>query len=136
VTGLPDGLSIGELRRELRYLVAMAETGERPRPTRTNPSDHPMPGHEWVIEEERAPYTQRRYVWTIRAVDDPDHTDAVFISPADSSYAGEDFTPVTTTDARRIALALLAAADRADHLAAGVPRLADHRPTTEETDRP
>jgi hypothetical protein len=39
-----------------------------------------------------------------------------------------DFVPMSPLGARRLAMALLAAADRADHLAADVPRLEDHRP--------
>lgn len=124
-----DDLTLGQLRRELRHLVALADSSERPKPTRTNPPGHPMPGHEWTVVEHGHPYTQRVFGWIIRAVDDPEHSDAVYVSSPDCTNPGEDFTPMTTADARRLSMALLAAADRADHLTADVPRLEDRRPS-------
>ncbi|MBO0918827.1 hypothetical protein [Streptomyces laculatispora] len=53
----------------------------------------------------------------------------VYISTPESMYPAEDFIAMYTTDTRRIAMALLATADRPDHVAAGIPRLEDHRPT-------
>lgn len=127
MTKLPDDLSLGDLRRELRNLAAVADTAERPNPTRINPPDHSMPGHEWVLDEQQHPYTMRGFTWTIRTVDDPEHADAVYVSSPDCTNPGEDFAPMSPTDARRLGLSLLAAADRADHVAAGVPRLSDRR---------
>jgi hypothetical protein len=120
-------ISLGEIQRHLHHLVAVADTAERPHPTRVNPPDHAMPGLEWVVNEDHHPYTARSFTWTIRTVDDPEYADAVFVSSPDSINPGEDFVPLTTTDARRVGLALLAAADRADHVSAGVPRLSDRR---------
>lgn len=123
-----DGLTLGQLRRELAHLVSLADSAEHPKPSTTNPPDHPMPGQEWTVVEHGHPYTQRTFGWVIRAVDDPMHSDAVYVSSPDCTNPGEDFTPMTPTDARRLAMALLAAADRADHLTAGVPRLEDRKP--------
>jgi hypothetical protein len=123
-----DGLTLGQLRNELASLIAMADSAERPKPTRINPPNHPMPGHEWTITEHGHPYTQRVFGWTIRSVDQTEHADAVYVSSPDCTNPGEDFAPMTPTDARRLAMALLAAADRADHLTRDVPRLEDRRP--------
>lgn len=122
------GLTLGQLRRELAHLIAMADTAERPKPTRINPPGHSMPGHEWVVDEDWYGQPTRNYTWTIRAVDDPGGVGSVFVSTPDCTSPGEDFAPITPTDARRVALALLAAADRADHIALDIPRLEDHRP--------
>ncbi|MCP9209525.1 hypothetical protein [Streptomyces cucumeris] len=119
-------LTLGAIRRELAELIALADTAERPKPTAINPTDHPMPGHEWTVVEQGHPHTSRSYPWVVRAVDDPAHADAVYVSSPDCANPGEDFTPMNPTDARRIGLAFLAAADRADHLARCVPRLEDH----------
>ncbi|RZF02894.1 hypothetical protein [Streptomyces albidoflavus] len=121
-----DNIPLGEIRRHLHHLVALADTGERPRPTRINGADHPMPGQEWVVVEDvtsRAPHT-----WWVRTAEGSDRTDAaIYLSTPESMAPGEDYDSVRTADARRIALAILAACDRADHLHAGVTRLADHR---------
>ncbi|MGA5182992.1 hypothetical protein [Streptomyces pseudogriseolus] len=124
-----DDIPLGEIRRHLHHLVALADTGERPRPTRINGPDHPMPGQEWVIVEDvdsRVPHT-----WWVRTAEDDHGRDiaAIYLSTPESMAPGDDFDCVRTADARRIALAILAACDRADHLAAGVTRLEDHRPT-------
>jgi hypothetical protein len=68
----------------------------------------------------------------VRTVDDPETRDSVYVAQPDPYVAYDwerelDFVPMSPTDARRLAMALLAAADRADHLTAGVPRLADRR---------
>ena len=94
-----DELSLGDLRRELHRLMSMADSAERPKPTRINGPDHPMPGADGLV----------------------------YVSTPESMYPGEDFVPMYTPDARRLAMALLAAADRADHQAAGIPRLEDRR---------
>jgi hypothetical protein len=123
----PAGLTLAEVRQELAELIALADTAERPKPTAINPVDHSMPGHEWTVVEQGHPYTNRVYGWVIRTVDDPEHADAVFVSSPDCASPGDDFSPMSPTDARRLGLALLAAADRADHVHNGVPRLEDRR---------
>jgi hypothetical protein len=130
MTALPDDVTLDQIRRELRHLVAMADSAERPKPTRINPPEHPMPGHEWVIEQRViARSFQRIPVWVVRTVDDPESSEAVYVCPSDVKTPNNewDFLAMPSEDARRLAMALLAAADRADHLTAGVPRLQDRR---------
>lgn len=125
---MADDLTLGEIRRELHRLTAIADSAERPKPTRINGPDHPMPGHEWDLRESPHPHGSRDYVWVIRAIDEQDTAEGlVYVSTPESMFPGQDFVPMDTIDARRLAAALLAAADRAEHLALGVPRLADHR---------
>jgi hypothetical protein len=131
MTALPDGVTLDEIRRELRHLVAVADSCERPKPDVINPPDHSMAGHEWRITTE-APFASRPPLWLVRTVDDPETRDSVYVAQPDPYVAYDwerelDFVPMSPTDARRLAMALLAAADRADHLTAGVPRLADRR---------
>ena len=115
-----DGLTLDQLRSELRNLVALADTSERPKPTAINPPEHPMPGHEWTVGDGRAE-------WTVRAVDDPDLADCVYVNTPDAMFPS-DFQAMTILGARQLAMALRAACDRADHLRPGVPRLADRGP--------
>ena len=123
-----DGLTLGQIRRELAHLVALADTGERPRPTSINPPGHPMPGQEWRIEQRTAVEVAKPPTWWIRSVDTPDDCGAVYISTPDGMRPGDDFDCcLVPEDARRLAMALLAAADRVDHLVANVPRLEDRR---------
>ena len=68
----------------------------------------------------------------MRSVDEPDTRSSVYVAQPDPyvSYDWErqlDFVPMSPLEARRLAMALLAAADRADHLTAGVTRLEDRR---------
>lgn len=128
---LPDDLTLGALRRELAQLVAMADSAERPKPDVINPPDHSMAGHEWRVVQE-APYASKPPLWLVRTVDETETRDAVYVAQPDPyvTYDWErqlDFAPMSPVEARRLAMALLAAADRADHLTAGVPRLEDHR---------
>jgi hypothetical protein len=124
-----DAIPLGELRRHLHHLVALADTGERPRPTRINDANHPMPGQEWKVVEDVA--SNLPHIWWVRTCEDPESSDinAVYLSTPESMAPGHDFDCIRTPDARRLALAILAACDRADHIAAGVPRLEDHRQT-------
>jgi hypothetical protein len=126
-----DGLQLGEIRRELAQLVAMADTAERPKPDVINQTGD-MAGHEWRVHEHVRVDRHRPPVWLIRTVDDPEFRDSVYVAQPDPYRVHDwldrlDFTPMTPVDARRLAMALLAAADRAEHLTAGVPRLEDRR---------
>lgn len=123
-----DDLSLGEIRQELHRLVAIAGSAERPKPTRINPADHAMPGWEWDLREQPHPYGSRDYVWVVRVADEQDTADGkIYVSTPESMHPGEDFVPMYTSDARRLAMALLAAADRADSVAHGVSSLAARR---------
>ena len=122
----------GERAQQRNFrILAVADSCERPKPDVINPPDHGMAGHEWRITTE-APYASRPPLWLVRTVDDPETRDSVYIAQPDPYVAYDwerelDFVPMSPTDARRLAMALLAAADRADHLTAGVPRLQDRR---------
>jgi hypothetical protein len=125
------GLTLAELRTELRRMVALADTAERPKPDAINPPEHQMAGHEWRIDQ-TVPSGRRPPLWVVRTVDDPETRDGVYVAQPDpyATYDWErqlDFVAMSPTDARRLAMAILAAADRADHLTAGIPRLADRR---------
>lgn len=126
-----DDLTLGELRRTLRHLVAMADSAERPKPDVINPPGHGMAGYEWRIPQE-APFAARPPLWLVRTVDNREDRDAVYVAQPNPYEVHDwertlDFAPLSPTEARRLAMALLAAADRADHLTAGVPRLEDRR---------
>lgn len=129
-----DDLTLADIRRELRHLVAQADSAERPKPDTINPPGHAMPGHEWRVPQE-APFATRPPLWLVRSVDDPETRCCVYVAQPDPYVAYDwerelDFVAMSPTGARRLAMALLAAADRADHLTAGVPRLEDRRPAT------
>jgi hypothetical protein len=126
-----DGLTLGELRRELRYLVAIADIAEHPKPDTINPPEHSMAGYEWRIAQE-APFASRPPLWVVRSVDEAETRDCVYVAQPDPYVVYDwerelNFVSMHPADARRLAMALLAAADRADHQAVGVPRLADRR---------
>jgi hypothetical protein len=124
--------TIGEIRRELAHLVAMADTAERPKPDVINGPDHAMPGHEWRVEQHVRVDRHRPPIWIVRTVDEEETRDLVYVAEPDPYRVHDwmdrlDFTPMQPVDARRLAVALLAAADRAEHLTAGVTRLEDRR---------
>ncbi|MFD9249546.1 hypothetical protein [Streptomyces bottropensis] len=133
----PD-LSLSDLRRELHRLVAIADSAERPKPDTINPPEHSMPGHEWRVVQE-APFATRPPLWVVRSVDDPETRDCVYVAQPDPyvSYDWErqlDFVPMSPMEARRLAMAILAAADRADSVSQGVTSLGAWR--TQKTDPP
>lgn len=126
-----DDVTLGQVRRELARLVALADTAVRPKPDVINPPGHAMPGHEWRVTQE-APFAARPPMWVVRSVDEAETRDCVYVAQPDPyvTYDWErqlDFVPMCPVDARRLAMALMAAADRADHFAAGVPRMDDRR---------
>ncbi|MFD8949481.1 hypothetical protein ACFV0B_11560 [Streptomyces xanthophaeus] len=125
---MPQELSLEDIRRELHRLVSIADSAERPKPTRINGPDHEWPGHEWDLRETQTPHGTKKKVWVVRTADEQDTADGlVYVSTPESMYPGIDFVPMYASDARRLAVALLAAADRADHQAFGVTRLEDRR---------
>jgi hypothetical protein len=131
-----DDLTLAQLRTELRHLVALADAAERPKPDVINPPEHGMAGHEWRVVQDVAPGV-RPPMWVVRTVDDPETRDGVYVAQPDPylTYDWEprlDFAAMSPTDTRRLAMALLAAADRADHQALGVPRLQDRRSHAKE----
>ncbi|TQN30588.1 hypothetical protein FHX37_0470 [Haloactinospora alba] len=121
--------TIGDLRRQLRELLAEADTTELPTPDRINPSDHPMPGPQWEIT---APHMYGRRAaldrWLVRSLSDASLADAVYLSTPDDSHV-EDVQALRVDEARRVAMALLAACDHADGTREGVAYLADRRRT-------
>ncbi|MFI8865317.1 hypothetical protein ACIGNW_00140 [Streptomyces sp. NPDC053707] len=130
MTQQPD-LSLEAIRAELQRLTSLAGSAERPKPTRINGPDHQWPGHEWDLREMTPRGGTKEKVWVIRTVDEQNTADGlVYISSPESMYPGLDFVPLYASDARQLAMALLAAADRADHVAAGIPRLEDRRTPT------
>ncbi len=103
----------------------MACSIERPKPTRINGPGHQWPGHEWDLREMTPPHGTKEKVWVIRTLDEQEAADGlVYVSSPESMYPGLDFVPLYASDARLLAMALLAAAD---HEALGVPRLEDRR---------
>lgn len=122
-----DEVALGDLRSMLVEMVALAQTADKPRPTSVNRAPHPMPGHEWAVDARMHHtvydhYRRERAGWLVRATDDPDDADCIFVSTPDA-MDGEDFMAVPTTSARQLAMALLAACDRADAVRSAVPSL-------------
>lgn len=123
-----DDLTLGAVRRRLVELVALADTGDMPRPTDVHPAEHPMPGQEWAVEARMAKQSRDHYYrrdrsgWLVRATDAPEDADCVFISTPDAMDA-EDFMAVPTASARQLAMSILAACDRADSVRSAVPSL-------------
>jgi hypothetical protein len=127
-----SGLTLGELRHELVALLALADTAEKPAPSRVHPSDHPMPGHEWSVKAHMPKvvhdhyYRRDRDGWLIRAAEESELADCIFVSTPDAMDA-EDFMAVPIASARQLGMAILAACDRADSVRLGVPRLESWR---------
>jgi hypothetical protein len=123
-----DDLTLGDLRRHLAEMVALADTSEKPRPATVHPADHSMPGHEWAVAGHMPKvlydhhYKRERTGWLVRATDSVEDAECIFISTPDAMGA-EDFMAVPTTSARQLAMAILAACDRAGSVAADVPSL-------------
>jgi hypothetical protein len=111
--------SIALIRQQLAGLISQIDTAEKPRPHVINGPDHAVPGPEWRPVKG----------YTIRAAD-PDGLqpppDCVHVIWPDAEWSG-DMDAMRPDDARRLAMALLAAADWADGVAAGVPQLDSRR---------
>lgn len=120
--------TLDEIRRELAALATMAGSVDLPKPTRINGPDSPMEGQDWDLHERARPYGNRSFFWLVRVLDEQDiEGGLVYLSTPESMYPGDDFVPMYVDDVRRLALILLAAADRAEHIARGVVRLEDRR---------
>lgn len=123
-----DSITMGDLRSHLTELLALAETSDKPHPTRVHPAMHAMPGQEWAVKAHMPKvvydhfYKRERDGWLIRATDSVEDADCVFISTPDAMDA-EDFMAVPTTSARQLAMAILAACDRADSVRNGATSL-------------
>ena len=124
--GLLNGLSLGQVRRELSRIAALACLVERPVPDAINPPQHPMPGHEWRIEQRTVVEQSQRPTWWIRTVDDPESATSYVSSPG-SLATGRRFDCMFPADARRLALALLAAVERCEVLTSRLPTVHSRR---------
>lgn len=124
---------LGELRAELRELVALAGAAEKPKPDHVLPPQHSMgPGREWVIDYRAHDLYDQTRVWQVLARDADDIADCVYIHTPDSMPG--DYVASPTTEARQLAMAILAACDRAEELTAGVSHLDDLRARRSRTE--
>jgi hypothetical protein len=122
-----DELTLADIRTELRALLAHAETAERPQPTHHLPPKHAMgSGVEWVINYRSHDIYDHHRQWQVLTREPDDVAACVYVHTPDSMPG--DYVSVPTTEARQIAMALLAACDRAEQNADGVVRLEDRRP--------
>lgn len=113
--------TIARLRDQIAGLLSQIDHGTKPRPMVITRPPERNPGAAWHPVKD----------WTVRALDDdPTSPMCVFVTtPEHVRFSTpNDFDAVTTDDARRLAMALLAAADWADGLAAGVTPLDGRRP--------
>lgn len=105
--------TIATLREQIARLLSQVDTAEKPRPTEIIRAGERHPGAVWRPVKD----------WTVRTIDD-DVTDprCVFVTCPEHHRSGcaLDFDAVSIADARRLAMALLAAADWADGLASDV----------------
>lgn len=117
-------LTLREVAEELRALVALAETSERPKPTRVI-NEGEWAGHEWTIKYRAHDRYDPQRLWQVRARDEDEVANCIYVHTPDSLPG--DMVSVPTTEARWLAMAILAACDRAEHLSAGVSFLEDRR---------
>lgn len=108
--------AIATLRTQLAGLLSQIGTAAKPRPNEITPSGESNPGPVWHPAKD----------WTVRAIDDALINPTCVYVTCPEHYGG-DFDAIRTDEARKLAMALLAAADWADGLAAGVPQLDTHR---------
>lgn len=114
--------TIARLRDRLAGLLSQIDTAAKPRPDVINRAPHPVPGPEWV------PVSGRHGTYTVR-VSDPDEdltVPVVHVIWPDEQWSG-DMDALHSTEARQLAMALLAAADWADGIASGVTPLDGRR---------
>lgn len=128
--------SLAEIRDELRKLLTLADTSAKPLPDRKLPEVHAFaPGSEWRIKYREQDVYEPRRLWSVVVREPDDIASAVYVHTPDSMTG--DYIAVPTIEARELAMAILAACDRADHQAAGIPNLAERRKKTrtQEGDR-
>ncbi|MFF5261322.1 hypothetical protein ACFY4C_20460 [Actinomadura viridis] len=114
---------IAALRAQIAGLLSQIDTAAKPRPTAVTWPPEPSPGATWYPAKS----------WTVRTIDD-DLLAPRFVYVTTPEHfrfeASRDFDSITTDDARRLAMALLAAADWADGLAAEATPLDARRATS------
>jgi len=113
--------AIAALRAQIAGLLSQIDTATKPRPTEVTQPPHPNPGAAWHPVKN----------WTVRTIND-DLLDprCVYVTCPEHrrSGAASDFDALTTDDARRLGMALLAAADWADGLTENAAPLDAARP--------
>lgn len=114
--------SLALLRKQVAALLSQIDTATLPPPDRVHGERADWPGHEWNPDKG----------WRMFTVEHPECAGFVYVDHScdDIAYRwGEpgDWEAMSIEDARRIGLAFLAAAARADELFAGVSRLNVHR---------
>jgi hypothetical protein len=112
--------AITMLRDQVAGLLSQLDTAVKPRPDSVTSPGERHPGAQWLPAK----------YWMVRTLDN-DLADPPCVFVTTPQHYDGDFDAIDTAGARRLAMALLAAADRADELAAGVPHLDNHR--TKET---
>jgi hypothetical protein len=123
---LTDIDAVGAIRDQLAGLLSQIDSSAKPRPDKLNPPDHRLPGPEWHPEKRLV--RDQRAAWIIRCIDnDPTPPTCIFITSPES-VCDTDFSALPTEDARKLAMAILAACDWADGLAAGATQLDKRRP--------
>lgn len=108
--------AVALLREQVAGLLSRIDSSAKPRPDVITPPGARHPGPQWHPADR----------WTVRCITD-DETGPVCVFVTTPEHYGGDFDSIRTGDARKLAMALLAAADWADGLAAGVPQLDAHR---------
>jgi hypothetical protein len=121
-----DSITLGELRAELRALVALAGAAEKPKPNAIHPNAHGMGAcREWVINYRSHDVYDHHRLWSVLALDNDDVADCIYVHTPDCMPG--DYIAAPTIEARQLAMAILAACDRAEELSAGVTHLEDRR---------
>lgn len=118
---MPDVFnSLAAVRAEVAALLAQIDTGEIPAPDRIRPGAKTgneldrKPGATWEPAHKVKVFT----------IDDSDGVGAVYVTDASFTYSDPaDWEAFKTEEARRLGMALLAAADWADQHRPEVPRL-------------
>lgn len=128
---MPDieSLTLADMREHLAELVALANTAEKPAPTRYNTSPHSLPGPQWIVPNTpgREDIAYRDH-WSVIACTDPEaRTDPPAVLVGTPHSLEGDHVAVPVPRARRLAMAVLAACDESERIAAGVPSLAARR---------
>ncbi|TYK45196.1 hypothetical protein [Actinomadura decatromicini] len=113
--------TLARLRDQVAGLLSQIDTAAKPRPTVITRAPERNAGAAWHPVKD----------WTVRTINDellePCFVYVTYPEHVRTEVSG-DFDALTTDDARRLAMALLAAADWADGLAADVTPLDGQRP--------